>query len=398
MTDTAPSASPSPVGWRSIVVLLLVTAAAAVAQSFGRFTYPIVLPAVRDYFGISNTVAGSLGSVNVGAYLAGTMVVAALASSMTLVRLMRLGLLLSVSGLALLGFSSSVGMVGLALTLTGLGGAAIWIPAPRLAMGALPPRMSGTAAGLAGVGIALGLFAVGRVAPALSDGVDGTPAWQRLYRGETIIGVLVLLGVIAFLRDRGRPASAGGFGGFGALRTVRQWRPLVAAYASFGFMYLLVLAFFSARLVDDAGFTKAEASSRYELIGLAGMAGGLALGRFSDAVGRGRALTAAFLGFALSTALVLGGEPLWVGIGAAGIGFSFSGIPSVIAAAVVDGTDDSNYGPAYAAATLAFGIAQMLAPQFGGWVADLTGSFTATFLVAIATACLGAACASRLRY
>ncbi len=336
--------------------------------------------------------------MNVGAYLAGTIVVAALASSLTLVRLMWLGLLLSVSGLALLGFSASVPMVGIALVLTGLGGAAIWIPAPRLAIGALPARMSGMAAGLAGVGIAGGLFAVGRVAPALSDGVDGTPSWQRLYRGEAMIGLVVLIGVVAFLRDQGRPATGGGFGGFGALRSVRQWRPLVASYAAFGFMYLLVLAFFSARLVDDSGFTKAEASGRYELIGLAGMLGGLALGRLSDAVGRGRALTAAFVGFGLSTATILTGDPLWVSIGAAGIGFSFSGIPSVIAVAVVDGTDDSSYGPAYAAATLVFGVAQMVSPQFGGWLADATGSFTATFVVAIAVAAIGAGCASRLRY
>ncbi len=55
----------------------LVAVGAAVAQAFGRFTYGVLLPAVRDDLGISNTVAGSIGTVNVGAYLLGTLAVAA---------------------------------------------------------------------------------------------------------------------------------------------------------------------------------------------------------------------------------------------------------------------------------------------------------------------------------
>jgi nitrate/nitrite transporter NarK len=41
------------------------------------------------------------------------------------------------------------------------------------------------------------------------------------------------------------------------------------------------------------------------------------------------------------------------------------------------------------AATLALGLAQFLAPPVGGWLADLTGSFTATYLVAGAASVVG---------
>ncbi|MBW3666553.1 MAG: YbfB/YjiJ family MFS transporter, partial [Actinobacteria bacterium] len=40
-----------------------------VAQAFGRFTYALVLPSVQEDFGISYTLAGTLGTLNLAAYL-----------------------------------------------------------------------------------------------------------------------------------------------------------------------------------------------------------------------------------------------------------------------------------------------------------------------------------------
>ena len=59
-------------GW---VVVIIVALAAAVGQSFGRFSFGVLLPAIRDDLGITNTLAGILGATNVGAYLLGTLTV-----------------------------------------------------------------------------------------------------------------------------------------------------------------------------------------------------------------------------------------------------------------------------------------------------------------------------------
>ena len=53
-----------------MLVVVLVMAGACVAQAFGRFTYGVLLPAVRDDMLGSNRAAGLLGTVNVAAYLA----------------------------------------------------------------------------------------------------------------------------------------------------------------------------------------------------------------------------------------------------------------------------------------------------------------------------------------
>src|SRR5690606_23789686 len=58
LTDSAAMAAMTRArGWG---VVVLVALGAAVAQAFGRFTYSVLLPAVRDDLGVSNTVAGLL--------------------------------------------------------------------------------------------------------------------------------------------------------------------------------------------------------------------------------------------------------------------------------------------------------------------------------------------------
>ncbi len=175
-----------------------------------------------------------------------------------------------------------------------------------------------------------------------------------------------------------------------------SWKALTGAYAAFGFMYLLVLAFLVARLEDDAGFTAGQASAMFTATGVAAIFGGILLGPLSDRIGRRATLIGAFTGFGASTMAILVGRQPWVVIGSVGVGLMFSGLPTAIAAYVVDTTDATTYGPAYSTATLAFGLAQAAAPQVGGLLADVSGSFTPVFLLSAACAVLGAVLSAQL--
>lgn len=383
---------------RAWLVIVLVMASTCVAQAFGRFTWGVVLPDARDdLLGGSNALAGLFGTLNVTAYLLGTLAVSWAASRVTLVGLVRIGLVISTSGLAIASIAPSGPVLAFALVAMGLGGAVIWIPAPALAARSLPADRAGLAVGLVGSGIGIGIVFAGQVAGLLERRSGGDTFWQTLYRIELVIALVVLACTFLFLRSRGdRPSGAGGFGGFAALRTVRGWVPAVVAYACFGFAYILVIGFLVARLEDDSGFSSSEATAMFSLVGLATIVGGLSLGRLSDRVGRRLTLTATFTAFALCGLLVLTGRQPWVAIAAFGIGLMFSGMPALIIAHVVDNTTVDTYGPAFSAATLAFGIMQMISPQIGGAIAERAGSFTPVFVLSAAVALVGAGAASRL--
>ncbi len=372
-------------------------ASAATAQAFGRFTYGVVLPDVRtDLLNGSNSVAGALGTINVAAYLMGTFAVSALSSRLDQVALIRIGLTLSTSGLLVASFATNAWVLGLTLFVMGLGGAMIWIPSPRVAAMALSAKHRGLGIGLVGSGIGLGIMAAGWLSNVMGNryGVDG---WRMVYRVEAIFGAVVLcLGLVTFRTGESTTGSSGGFGGFGALRKIPGWRALTGAYACYGFFYLLVVGYLVARLEDDAGFSEARASAMFALIGLGAAFGGLLLGPASDRFGRRNTMMWGFVIFAAAIAAVLTGQPTIVAIGSLVVGLMFAGVPSTIAAYIVDTTPPESYGQAYAAATLAFGGAQAISPQIGGLVADLTGSFTLVFVLALTFALIAAAVSSRL--
>ena len=394
-TPASRSAAPVERVW---VVIVLVMASVCVAQAFGRFTWGVVLPGARDdVLGGSNTLAGFFGTLNVTAYLLGTLAVSWAASRVTLVGLMRIGLSISTLALGLAAIAPSGPLLGIALFGMGIGGAVIWIPAPAISARAMPPHRAGMAVGLVGSGIGIGILLAGQVAAFLDRRSDAPDNWQTVYRIEFALACAVVVGAFALIRSQGdRPSMTGGFGGIAALKSVTAWIPATVAYAAFGFAYILVLGFLVARLEDDSGFSSGEASAMFSVVGAATVFGGATLGPLSDRIGRRATLTGAFVGFGSCTLLVLTGRQPWVAIASVGIGLMFSGMPALIIAHVVEHTDVDTYGPAFSAATLAFGVTQMISPQIGGLVADLLGSFTWVFVLSAAVSFFGAASASRL--
>ena len=382
---------------RGFPAVLLVAGAAGVAQSFGRFAFGVVLPAVRNDLNLSNTVAGSLATANVGAYLAGTLAVAVLAGRYKLLRIMRMGFLVALAGLGLTAIAPNVWVVAIAMLCSGFGGAMIWIPAPVVAAAALAPEKRSIAIGLVGTGMGTGVVFSSQLSSFIRS-MSGDGSWRDVYVVLTAIGLIILAANYLFIgHEQEQPRSGtGGFGGFTALRRMRGWLPLTAAYTSFGFMYLLVLAFLVARLEDDNGWTSGQASLAFTLVGVAMILGGPAFIAFANRFSTRLGLCVAFAGWAVVVVLLLPGWPAVTLPGSVAVGLLFAGIPTMITLYVVENTTMEDYGPSFAAATLAFGVAQMISPQIGGLLADLTGSFTTVFLLSAAVAVTGVLAAWQL--
>ncbi len=382
---------------RRVFTIIIVLSAAAVAQAFGRFTWGVVLPEARDdVLDGSNTLAGLFGSINVSAYLLGTVIVAWLASRLTLVGLVRVGLILSTTGIGLAAFAPEPWVLGVALGIMGTGGAIIWVPAPGITARLFPDNRRGLASGIVGTGIGVGIVFSGRLASGLGARSEDA-VWQTVYRVEFVIAVVVLILAFTVLQSQGeRPSVAGGLGGFGALRRVEGWKPLTVAYSAYGFSYILVIAFLVARLEDDAGYSSGRAALMFSIVGVAIIVGGLTVAPISDRVGRRPTLVMAYVVWAAAALAILTGSLPVVIAAAIAIGLMFSGIPSTIIAHVVTHTDQTTYGPAFSATTLAFGVSQAVSPQIGGAIADWRGSFTIVFVMAAVVALVGAAAASRL--
>lgn len=379
-------------GWAAV---LLVALAATVAQAFGRFTYSVLLPAVRDDLGLSNSLAGLLGTLNVGAYLLGVLLIVRATARVRLLTLMRTGLVLSIGGMVVAAYAPGGVVLAGGLVLMGLGGACIWIPSPALAASAVPDRRRGLAVGFIGAGIGIGIVSAGQLTNVLRERI-GDEAWHDVYLVEALVSVAIALAILLLLRPEVDPKPNRIGSGLSVLRTMDGWAALTSAYAAFGFSYLLALTYLTARLEDDAGFSEGQAAAAFAVSGLAAIAGGILLGMLTDRLGPRRVLLLSFTCLSVAVAVILAGTVPLVFGGAIVLGMVFSGIPSVIAAYIVQHSTPETYGPRYAVATLAFGVAQVSSPQVGGLIADATGSFTVVFLLAATIAALGAFACYRL--
>ncbi len=165
---------------------------------------------------------------------------------------------------------------------------------------------------------------------------------------------------------------------------------MVGGYAAYGLAYSIYTSYLVTALEADAGFSTGRAATTYTLVGLALVGGGVLLGPASDRWGRGRCLVGGYAAMAAAILLVpLGTLPL-AAVSAVVFGLTMSGLPAVIAAHLSDVLTPREFAGAFGRCTLAFGVAQLCGPPLGGVLAETTGSFTLSFLVAGAVAALGA--------
>jgi sugar phosphate permease len=158
---------------------------------------------------------------------------------------------------------------------------------------------------------------------------------------------------------------------------------LGVVYFFYGLSYIIYMVFFAAYLVKEIGLSQEWAGGLWALVGGLSIFCGVIWGKISDLIGRSRGAALAYLVLGLSYILyALIKVPFGFYLSAILFGLTAWSIPTIMAAAAGDFV-----GPRLAPAglgfiTLFFGIGQALGPALGGYLADVSGSFTLPFLIA----------------
>jgi len=390
-------------GWVVIYMGLLTTIA---AHGFGRMSYTIILPAMKDGLEFNYTQLGLLGTGNFIGYLTMAIIGGFLAAHFGTRIVITAALILMGITMILTGLAQSFGFAFFMRLLTGLGNGASYVPAMALGSAWFVMKKRGFATGIVSAGIGVGTLISGLLVPPILS-VFGASGWRFSWY---ILGgaVLLISGIVyQFVRsnpeekglrqvgaeqnDAARPAPSDAEKApapkwadtfKGVLKVSSVWY-LGLVYFFYGLSYIIYMVFFAAYLVKEMGFSQEWAGGLWALVGGLSIFCGIIWGKISDLLGRSRGAALAYLVLGLSYIIyALIKVKFGFYLSAVFFGLTAWSIPTIMAAAAGDFV-----GPRLAPAglgfiTLFFGIGQALGPALGGYLADVSGSFTLPFLVA----------------
>ncbi len=364
---------------------------------FGRFTLGMVLPSMAASLGLSYSRLGYIGTANFLGYLAAVVLCGRVARR-TGPRLLVFVALLLVGGSMFL-MSRASGFVALLVlyAITGVGSGATNVPVMGLIARWFDSSMRGRAAGIVSGGSGLAIILSGRLVPYVNRtrGAEGwRTTWLVLAVAVTTIAVLALA---LFrndpsekrLRPLGRPGAAAppSAPAAVAIHRDRAVHLLGLVYAFFGCTYAVYVTFVVTLLVRERGFSEATAGVFWSAVGLLSLFSGPIFGTLSDRFGRRAGLVSAFS--MLLAAYLLAGAPLpdlALYASVACFGLVAWAVPSIMLAAVTDHVGPANALAAFGFITLYFGVGQVTGPAVAGLLAERTGSFASSFLMAAAVA------------
>ncbi len=154
-------------------------------------------------------------------------------------------------------------------------------------------------------------------------------------------------------------------------------------YFFYGLSYIIYMVFFAAYLIKEMGYTESWAGGLWATVGGLSIFCGVIWGGISDRIGRSRGAALAYLVLSVSY-IIFALMKFEIGfyLSAFLFGLTAWSIPTIMAVTAGDFV-----GPRLAPAglgfiTLFFGIGQSMGPALGGYLADISNSFTLPFLVA----------------
>ena len=374
----------------------------------GRFSLGMLLPSMGKALHLSYTQMGLISTSNFVGYLAGVLISSRLLKAFGARRLIGASLLLVGLSMISVGLTSRLSVLVLFYMATGIGSALANVPIMALVSVWFTSRKRGRAAGFIVIGSGPAIVLSGWLVPLLNGMY--TDGWRINW---FVLGsVVTLAATVCFLIIRNSPQEMGlepidsvqnqpdSHNGT-PFREVTLRSPVVlhcaAIYFLFGFTYVIYVTFIVTALVREKGFPESIAGHFWSWVGLLSLLSGPVFGTFSDRFGRKAALITVFTIQAVAylfMALDLPEIFLYLSIGCFGI-VAWS-IPSIMAALMGDFAGHQRVAAVFGFVTFIFGLGQITGPYLAGVLAQATGRFSGSFLMASGMAVLAVVLSSLL--
>lgn len=391
--------------WQESIALAMVLAlGAAVSLGVTRFSYGLLLPAMRSDLGWSYTLAGAMNTVNALGYLLGALSMPKLLKRFDAVQILLVGSALASVFMALTGFFTTAEPLLLQRLLAGIASAWVFVAGGLLAaqLGAHHAGRSGFILGVYYGGVGLGIVFSTLLVPSvdyfISSKLHVWPqtwawAWWFLALG-CAFAALVLMSKGHVLKRIATPSTvANSEPSTQKATNAFRWREFtfaLAGYGLFGVGYIGYMTFVIALLREQAA-TTSTVTIFYTLLGLGVMASSRIWAGLLDRYKGGQAL--ALLNGLLGCAIVIPVVTFWLpALIFSGILFGsvFLSVVASTTALVRHNLPQTAWAKGISAFTVVFAAGQIVGPTMVGRIADSAGGLAQGLLISAFALWLGA--------
>ena len=355
------------------------------AMGVARFAYTPLLPIMQQQAGLGIAEGGWLAAINYAGYLGGALAASLIGDLVLKDRLYRIGMIVAIASTAMMGLSTEIWLWALSRFIAGFSSAAAMLLGTGLILNWLIRHNHRSELGIHFTGIGLGISGCSVAVWAMGDAFN----WQEQWFILTAIGCVLAVPALRWLpAPDTSPFTRSGAPMHDNPPSPLFLRLLMASYFCAGVGYV-VSATFIVAIVNQLPGLAGRGTLAFLAIGIAAAPACINWDLIARRTGE---LNALILAAVLQIVGIL--LPVAVGgliptlFGALLFGGTFIGMVSLVL------TMAGRYYPTRPAKmmgrmTIAYGVAQILAPAITGWIARSTGSYAAGLYIAAAAMLVG---------
>ena len=382
-------------GW---VIMVTGTLCLFASLGLGRFSLGVLLPSMGRDLQLSYLQMGLIGTLNFVGYLIAVLLCGRLTRRFGARGLIGTALAIIGISMLLIGWARNLYLILALYLLTGIGSGLSNVPMVSLISCWFASNKRGRATGFVAIGSGFAIILSGKLIPYLNTVYEQGWRVSWFVLGGLVLGVAALCSLIL----RNSPRECGLLPvGMTELHPDKGHDPFVdpprirsalilhcaAIYFLFGFTYVIYATFIVTALVQEKGFSETVAGNFWSWVGLLSLFSGPVFGIFSDRFGRRPGLMLVFAIQAVAYLLIALDLPqifLYLSIGCYGL--VVWSVPAIMAALVGDYAGPERVATLFGFVTFIFGLGQISGPFLAGVLAEMSGSFAGSFLLAAALA------------
>ena len=341
------------------------------ALGVARFAYTPLLPLMQHQAGLGVAAAGWLAAINYAGYLSGALVATLISDLVLKDRLYRIGMVLAIVSTAMMGMSTDFTVWAVSRYIAGLSSAAGLLLGSGLILNWLIRHNHHSELGIHFSGIGLGIASAAAVVSMMNHWLIWNEQWFVL----ALFGCLLLIPALRWLPPPDRsPMTKTGQKMVDAPPSDLFRRLLIAAYFCAGIGYVVSATFIVAIIGHMPGMA-GMGTLVFFVIGIVAAPSCIVWDLIARRIGKVNALIVASVLQILGIMLPVFAGGLFAALASAVLfGGTVMGIVSLVL------TMAGQYYPTRPAKmmgkmTMSYGVAQIMAPAFTGWLATRLGSY-----------------------